>query len=185
MAFHERTTMMSGTVNKTWNGGVVRMAGMEGIICGGVFLRVYAGPSMHIVALNSGDVYGGGGRVSAARVNIAGIGYRSCDSGSVWAAGAYIRNTNFTIEPALGTPSTQPLRKSLAGKMGKLALSVCPFMEIGFGMASLALAPIFLAIAVVDRLRKKPKRPPPAAEPRSRFRTIGLSNQVMAGMRYV
>ena len=177
--------MMSGTINKTWNGGVVRLAGMEGVICGGAFLRVYAGPSMHIVALNSGDVYGGAGRTSAARVNIAGIGYRSCDSGSAWTAGVYVRNTNFTIEPALGTPSQQPIRKSLAGKMGKIALAVCPFAEIGFGLASVLVAPIGLILAAVNKLRKKPPGRPPATEPRSRFRSVGLTSQQMATMMYM
>ena len=32
--FHEKLTIMSGTVNRLWHNGVTRYVGMEGIICG-------------------------------------------------------------------------------------------------------------------------------------------------------
>ena len=57
--FHSRTIMMSGTINRRWNKGVMRVASMEGIICGGAMTRVIAGPSATLSGLMTADVYGG------------------------------------------------------------------------------------------------------------------------------
>ena len=186
MEFHERTTLMTGTIERIWNGGVTRMTGMEGIICAGAFLRAFGGPSLHVTALASGDVYGGVARVSALRLNMAGLGYRSSDSGVQWATGVYIRSTNFTIEPALGTPSQTPMKKSWASKIGKILFGICPFFEILSGVFSLlVLMPLGLIVALINKLRRKPPKPPVPTVPRTRMRVAGISSQTFGAMMCV
>ena len=186
MQFHERTTLMTGKIEKIWNGGVARMAGMEGVICAGAFLRAFGGPSLHVTALASGDVYGGVARVSALRLNMAGIGYRSCDSGVQWATGVYIRSTNFTIEPAMTSPSQIPVKKSWAGKIAKILAGLCPFYEIISGvvsaLVSLLLLPFVLLMMLINKLRNKPPKPPPATIPRTRTRVAGISMESFGSM---
>ena len=115
-----RTLMMSGSVDRLWNGGVVRMSCMEGVICAGVFARVIAGPSATLSGMMTGDVYGGCARVSAVRAYVALLQYRAAKS-AVWASGVYVRNATFVIEPVVGSPASGTPPSRVAAKMARLA----------------------------------------------------------------
>ena len=163
MELGERRTILTGTVNRVWSGPIKRMIGMEGVICGGAFARIHAGPAMTIAALMSGDVYGGAARVAGARIHVAGLGYRSADS-AAWAMGAYIRSTNVTVEPAIGSPSQVTPTSKISQKLGRIALGLCPFLEIGLGLVML---PVGLVTMLANKIRgRKPK--PPSGPPRTR-----------------
>ncbi len=170
-SFHDKTTMMWGTINRVWHGGVQRYVGMEGVICGGAFAKTFAGGAGSISALVSGDVYGGCARFSGSRVYLAGLNYRSADVAS-WMMGLYIRNTVVTIEPLVGpdTSSTRPVSTSAARMAGKIAMSLCPFLEIGIGLLGI---PVGIALFVAGLVRKKPAKPPPT-QPRYRNRVAGV-----------
>ena len=163
MEFGERRTILTGTVNRVWTGPIKRMIGMEGVICGGAFARVHAGPAMTVAALVSGDVYGGAARAAGARIYVAGLGYRSADSAS-WAMGAYIRSTNFTIEPQVGTVSQTTPASKMSEKIGRIAMGLCPFLEIGLGVVML---PVGLVAMLVNKIRRRPPKPP-TGPPRTR-----------------
>ena len=49
--FEDKTTLISGAINRVWTGPITRVAGMEGVICGGIFARVHAGPCMTAAAV--------------------------------------------------------------------------------------------------------------------------------------
>ena len=175
MEFGERRTLLTGTVNRVWTGPIKRMIGMEGVICGGAFARIHAGPAMTIAALMSGDVYGGAARVAGARIYVAGLGYRSADSAS-WAMGAYIRSTNFTIEPEIGSPSQTTPASKMSEKIGRIAMGLCPFLEIGIGLLML---PIGLVSMLVNKIRR---RSPKTAIGPPRMRTINGVVMTSTGM---
>ena len=164
MEFGERRTILTGTVNRVWTGPIKRMIGMEGVICGGAFARIHAGPAMTVAALISGDVYGGAARVAGARIHVAGLGYRSADS-ATWAMGAYIRSTNFTIEPEVGT-TTQTPESKMSEKIGRIAMGLCPFLEIGLGLLMLPIGIVSMLVSKIRRRQPKPPTGPP------RVRTI-------------
>ena len=180
--FHERKTMLTGTVNRLWEGPIVRMIGMDGIICGGVFGRIHAGPSFTLAHLASSDVYGGAAHVAAARIHASTLGYRSADA-TAWAMAAYVRATRVTLEPLLGTPSqTLPFRDAkLAAKLGKLALAACPFLDILMGLALLFPMLLIALIRKVIRARATP----PAGPPRLRNRSAGFTKEVAASVLHV
>lgn len=179
--FNERKTMLTGTVNRLWEGPIVRMVGMDGIICGGVFGRIHAGPSFTFAPLASSDVYGGAAHVSAARIHAAMLGYRSADA-TAWAMLAYIRAAKVTIEPLLGTPSqTTPFRDAkLASKLWKLSLALCPFLDILVGLV--LLLPMLLW-ALVKKIYGVTS--PPAGPPRIRNRSAGFTKEVAASVLHV
>ena len=174
MEFGERRTILTGTVNRVWTGPIKRMVGMEGVICGGAFARIHAGPAMTVAALMSGDVYGGAARAAGARIHVAGLGYRSADSAS-WAMGAYIRSTNFTIEPAIGTVSQTTPASKISEKIGRIAMGLCPFLEIGLGLVML---PIGLVAMLVNKIRRRTPKPPTGPP---RMRTINGVIMTSAG----
>ena len=116
-----RTLMMSGSVNRLWDGGVVRMACMEGVICAGVFARVIAGPSATLSGMMTADVYGGCARVSAVRAYVALLQYRAAKS-AAWASGVYVRHATFVIEPIVGSPSQGTPASRFSAKMARLAM---------------------------------------------------------------
>lgn len=177
--FDDRKTLLSGAVNRLWQGPIVRMIGMDGVICGGAFVRVHAGPSMHLAPLASGDVYGGAAHLSGARIRVAGLGYRSVDS-SMWAMGAYIRATSITLEPMIGTPhQSKPFGAArMSQKVGRIAMGVCPFLDIAVG---LLMMPISLVMMCIGLVRKRPPKPP-AGPPRIRNRSMGFGKEISSIM---
>ena len=173
--FHEKLTIMSGTVNRLWHNGVTRYVGMEGIICGGAFSKTFAAGSATICAVASGDVYGGCARVSASRLYIAGMNYRSAEA-AIWQTGAYVRNTFVTLEPIIGSPADTKPESGIARMAAKLAMWTCPFLEIGAGVA---MFPVGIAMAIKGLVAKKPPKPPSGA-PRLRQRTVGVESRSRA-----
>ena len=154
------------------------MAGLEGVICGGGFVRVIAGPALHLAQIVSGDVYGGGLHASAMRLHAAGFGYRSAEL-AAWASGLYVRATGTTITPVIGSPSRTFSKRSLAAKIARIGLGLCPPLDIMVGLAGLALIPVMALIAGIQKLRGiKPK--PPKTNPRSLVRTVGFRSQTTA-----
>lgn len=179
--YHGRTLMMTGTVQRTWHGGVMRLASMEGVICGGAFVRVIASPSATLSALMSGDVYGGAARVSAVRTYLAVLHYRAAQS-AAWAMGVYVRNASFVIEPIISSPSGQAPKGKIAQKLARLAKAaevarmVCPVVDIVAGVATLPFAVLGI-VALIRSLVRKPVPIPPAGPPRTRARNVGLNVQ--------
>ena len=173
---HDRRVSMGGIYNRTWGGGVIRITALEGVICGGGFVRVIAGPSLHLAQIVSGDVYGGGLHAAGTRVHAAGLGYRSAEL-AAWACGIYVRATGTTITPVIGSPSWTYKKRSLLAKMARIGLGLCPPLDIMVGLSHLAFAmTIGLLIALINKLRgKKPK--PPKTIPRSLIRNVGFRNQ--------
>ncbi len=172
----ERITTVTGTVNRVWTGGISRLIGMEGIICGGAYAQILAGLSTTVAGVMSGDIYGGCARVAGFRNYTAALGYRSADGPVAWATGAYVRKTAVVLEPIVGSPGREAPDKG-AKRIGKLMLKigggVCPFVEIGAGLVSLvALIPLLIAAAVMKKMGKTKK--PPQMLPRNRVRTCGV-----------
>ena len=168
MRFDERTTLITGAINRVWTGPVTRLAGMEGVICGGIFARVHAGPSMTASVLVTGDVYGGAARASGARIYVAGMHYRAAQTAHWLMPGAYVRNAGALLEPLLGSGSGNTPTKSLAGKVAKLGIALCPFLEMGIGVVMFPVAVTRLIAALV---RKRPPKPA-GGLPRTRTRTV-------------
>ena len=175
MEGHDRRVSMGGIYNRTWGGGVIRMAGLEGIICGGGFVRMIAGPAFHGAQIVSGDVYGGALHAAATRVHAAGFGYRSAEL-AAWACGIYVRATGTTFTPAITSPSRTYKKRSLKAKMGRIFLGLCPPVDIMVGLAGLAMLPLMLIIAGINKLRGVPKKPV-KTNPRALVRTIGFKSQ--------
>ena len=166
--FQEKTTLISGAINRVWTGPVTRLAGMEGVICGGIFARVHAGPCMTVAAVVSGDVYGGAARASGARVYVAGMHYRAAQATHWLMPGAYVRTAGVVLEPLVGSPSGNTPAKSLAAKAAKLSVALCPFLEIGIGVATL---PIGVVRMIAGLVRKRPPKPV-GGLPRTRTRLV-------------
>ena len=180
---HERMTLLAGLntrYERVWNGSIMRIAGMEGVICAGFYLRVIMPISATISALVSGDVYGLGARASLIRVNLAGMGYRSVEA-CAWAIGFYYRSTAFTIEPILNTPTQHQPAKNIFRKIGRLMLALCPFLDLFVGAVSFMFqvlrTPFDLIMMAVNKIRGASKAKPPAGPPRTRLRTVGVTTQ--------
>ena len=167
----EKTTLLSGSVERSWTGSVSRMVGMEGIICGGAFARVFAGASSTMSPLASGDVYGGCARVAGARVYLGGLGYRSADS-AIWNIGVYSKSAAIIVEPAVGSPSQNAAKKSMGTKALKLLEAACPLFDIASGLVKLGIA---IGAMIAARRGWKPK--PPNVAPRTRTRNVGLATK--------
>lgn len=171
-AFGERKVMMTGIYHREWNGGIVRIAGMEGVICGGVFLRIHAGVSMSMSAINSGDVYIGVARFAGARLYLAGFQYRAAQM-CMWNSGAYVRLASITVEPLLGVPSQPAPSKSIGSRLSSLVTWVgafLPFVEIGIGLLMLPIGAVMGIVALIQKARGVKKPMPPPVTPRVRFR---------------
>ena len=166
--FEEKTTLITGAINRVWTGPVTRLAGMEGVICGGIFARVHAGPSMTAAALVSGDVYGGAARASGARIYVAGMHYRAAQAAHWLMPGAYVRTAGVVLEPLVGSPSGNTPAKSLAAKAARLSVALCPFLEIGIGLIMLPVGVVRMIAGVV---RKRPPKPV-GGLPRTRTRLV-------------
>lgn len=166
--FKEKTTLISGAINRVWTGPVTRLAGMEGVICGGIFARVHAGASMTASALVTGDVYGGAARASGARIYVAGMHYRAAQTAHWLMPGAYVRTAGVVLEPLLGSPSGNTPTKGLAAKAAKLSVALCPFLEMAIGVVMLPVAVVRLIAGLV---RKRPPKPV-GGLPRTRTRLV-------------
>ena len=186
--FHDKMILGTGTVNRTWYGPVTRFIGMEGIICGGAYLKAFLGGSMTMGAVASGDVFGGAARTAGARVYVAGIGYRSCDN-ALWQLGAYVRTTHCTIEPLMGSPSgTKPFnsRNHVAKLAGRISMAVLPFMAILVGVVMFPIAIMSAIGALVGYLDQRffaaPPTKPPPMQPRTRTRNFGVNTVTTAAL---
>ena len=179
MTFGSRLVMMSGFINRNWNGGVMRLASMEGVICGGAFVRLIASPSATLSGLMTGDVYGGCARVAAVRTYLAVLHYRAAAT-AAWASGVYYRNATFTIEPVIGSPAAGAPVSALVAKLARLARMLevarmlCPVLDIFVGVVMFVPLGIFALYGLIAGVIKKPIPIPPAGPPRIRVRNTGL-----------
>ena len=168
IGFDERMVMMSGTVEREWTGTIIRMAGMEGVICGGAYTKVLAGAAVTVCALATGDVYGACARFAGARVNVAGIHYRTARL-AMWRAGVYVRSAGVVVEPLIGSPSQHGPAKSIGDKAARIlrgASAVLPFVDIAVGIASI---PVGIGKLIANVVRRKSPEPP-SGPPRMRIR---------------
>lgn len=186
-SFPDRITMGLGDINRRWTGTVLRIAGMEGVICGGSLSRQYFGGSATGSALQMRDVYGGAIRSSMLRIGFTlGVGYRSTDYGN-WHMATYRRMSRVTIEPMIGSPKEVPTAFwRNADIASKIAFSILPILGIlyGFGMllyaaAGLALAGLMgllgmISPALAAKLARHKNAPPTA--PRVRERKVLASH---------
>ena len=164
----ERQVVMRGRFERHSIGAVSRMAGLDGLIAGGVFLRVQAGASLSLAALATGDVYGAAARVAGVRTQVSGMQYQT-SRGTARAAGLYVRATGFVVEPVTGSPGREAPARSVAAKaarIGMIAGSMIPF----FGVATAAVSvPVGIA-RLIRRARggRGPAGPPGAPRIRTR-----------------
>jgi len=174
---HDRMTLGAGNLQRRWEGPILRMIGMEGIICGGAFLKTFTGVSTTMAPLASGDVYGGAVRAAGARARMHGtMGYRSSEM-CMWNCGVFQRMCATLIEPIVNTPRQDPPRNMLL-KAGRIGMGLCPLADILFGLLS---APVTMAMAARNFRKNRGKPPaPPAGPPRVHMRTVGLATQTRA-----
>ena len=170
---HDRMTLGTGEVSRLWKGGILRMIGMEGIICGGAFLKTFTGTSATMAPIASGDVYGGSNRVAGLRTRMhSHMGYRSSEI-CMWTCGTFIRSCGTLIEPIPGTPAQDP-RRNMLKKAGRIGLGLCPVADILFGLLS---APVTIALAIRNFVKRNKKPQPPKGPPRVFNRTALVTNQ--------
>ena len=187
--FKSRTLTMSGTVERRWNGGVMRLASMEGAICGGAMVRVIASPSATMSGMNTGDVYGGIARAAMLlRMHVARLQYRAAAS-AAWACAAYVRTSTIIVEPVVGSPSAAP-RASAAAKIGRLAKlaaklwkvgkavlrigrMICPALDILVGLLGLIPMLVYGIYALIKSLIVAPIVVPPSGPPKVLVRNVG------------
>ena len=175
ISFNARMVRMSGSIDRTWVGPITRIAGMEGVICGGAYSKIHAAPAMTVSALALGDVYGVCTRFAGARVHVAGMHYRAAAT-AMWRSGAYVRSAATVVEPLIGSPGPGGPANSFAAKaarIGKIVSGVLPFVDIAMGVAAL---PVGIVKLIANAVRKK-KPEPPAGPPRVRIRNgVRVSN---------
>ena len=188
--FHSRTVLMSGTVERTWNKGVVKMCSMEGVICGGAMTRVIAGPSATMSALSTADVYGGIARVSATRSMLALLHYRAAAK-ATWATVSYARIATFVIEPVVGAMAPLPAYGLLAAKLAKIGAAVakiaaiCPVVDIlsgifiGIPMAILGIGAMIAGIVRGSNIV------PPLGPPKTRLCVYLTKNDAQSSVVYL
>ena len=171
----ERTVLVGGsTAQRHWEGDILRMIGMEGTICGGLFMKNFYGLSMTMAPLASGDVYVAGAHAAGARVRVAGIlGYRSTEL-AAWACGVYRRSCHAMTEPAINTPANNK-RTGMGERALRIAQAINPLMDIGCGLLGGAAALFGLGKFLVNKLRgKKPEaKPENVGRMRTLVRTVG------------
>ena len=178
ITFGARLVMMSGIVNRQWNGGVMRLASMEGVICGGGFLRLIASPSATLSGLNSGDVYGGCARVSVVRSTLAVLQYRAAQT-ATWTSAVYNRTATFVVEPVVGTPSKNPASNTASklarlGRTFEMARMLCPALDILVGVVTFFPLAIYAIYSLIAGVVNKPVAAPLSGPPRIRNRTVGV-----------
>ena len=189
--FKARGIMMTGNIEKTWNGGVMKAASMEGVICGGVMVRTIGGAAMTLGGMATGDVYIGVARAAGMRLYIAQLLYRSTSGAAAWAIGLWVRNTTFTIVPVTMAPAPgQKPAGNAAQKMSRLNRTarkvakglkaaatvgrmVCPVIDILLGLLSILLIPF--GIRAMVKAYKQAKVQPLVAAPRLETRNAALT----------
>ncbi|MCY3811467.1 MAG: hypothetical protein OXH15_06705 [Gammaproteobacteria bacterium] len=182
-----RMVMLSGFATRNWNGGVMRLASMEGVICGGAFLRLIASPSVTLSGMMTGDVYGGCARVAAVRCYLAVLHYRAA-AAAAWANGVYVRNATFVIEPLIGTPSAGTPPSRMAAKLARMgqvlsaARMVCPPLDIFVGVATFVPMGLYGLYGLIAGIVKRPNPIPPAGPPRTRVQNVGVNLQSCTSM---
>lgn len=175
---HEKTTMGSCDVERHWNGGILRMIGMEGVICGGAFLKTFTGASMTMAPIASGDVYGGAAHAAANRIRASKVlGYRSTEM-AAWACSFYKRSCMALTEPAQGSPAHNP-RTNMKQKAGRITLGLNPLFDIGWAIISGVAG---LAQSIYAKARRKKAEPDTnSGAPRILTRTVGGVQQQRVG----
>ena len=186
-SYGARNYMMSGIVQRNWNGGVMRVASMEGAICGGGFLRLIASPSATLSGLMSGDVYGGCARVATVRTYLAVLHYRAA-AVATWQAGVHLRSATFVIEPIIGSPSPGSTPTRLAAKLARLgrvlsaARMLCPPLDILIGVVTFIPFGLYGLGSLIASIVKKPNPIPPTGPPRTRVRNMSLGNETFGSI---
>jgi hypothetical protein len=192
--------MMSGTINRRWNKGVMRLASMEGVICAGAMTRVIAGPSATMSGLMTADIYGGIARAAVVRNYLAVLQYRAART-AAWAVGAYLRNATVVIEPLMGSPSGGAPVSNFGARMGRLgriaskvrkgasataaaAAMVCPVVDIGLAILSLPLVAVGI-YALIKGFIVKPIPIPPTGPPRSRIRNVAMGSEMFTSQTFL
>ena len=175
VTFGGRLVMMSGILNRQWNGGVMRLASMEGVICGGGFLRLIASPSATISGLNTGDVYGGCARVAVVRSYLAVLQYRAAQT-ATWTSAIYNRTATFVVEPVVGSPSANPVSNTASklarlGRTFAMARMLCPVLDILVGVVTFVPFGIYAIYKLISGVVKKPVAAPLTGPPRIRIQT--------------
>ena len=178
ITFGGRLVMMSGTLNRQWHGGVMRLASMEGVICGGGFLRLIASPSATLSGLNTGDVYGGCARVAAIRSYLAVLQYRAAQT-ATWASAVYNRTATFVVEPVVGTPSANPATNTASklarlGRTFEMARMLCPVLDILVGAATFVPFGLYAIYRLISGVVRKPVAAPLTGPPRIRNQTAAV-----------
>ena len=199
--FYSRTLMMSGTIARNWNGGIMRLAAMEGVVCGGAMVRVIAGPAGTMSQMMTGDVYGGIARASAVRSYLAVLQYRAAKD-AAWAIGVWIRRTTFTIVPVTPAPPQVTPTGNAARKMSRLSKTaskaakvtrksvsgmrmICPVVDIALGVLSIPLAIVGIVMLLKGLLGKGSKNAvPPAGPPRVLNTNSGMTMEMYMSKKF-
>lgn len=168
----DKIIMSKTDVMRRWEGGILRMIGMEGVICGGGFAKTYTGVSATFAPLASGDVYGGGTHHALSRIHVSGrLGYRSSELGA-WRAGSYRRFSVFTTEPLQGSQAKDKER-NWATKLGRIGLGICPLADIAFGLGSAVVGlGMTLTSLIMAAMGKKKQKQPKQGIPRTLVRKV-------------
>ena len=175
--FGSRVYMAKGKFDRTWNGGVVRLASFEGVIAAGAFTRAICGPSAALSGFMTSDVYGGAIKLSILRLFLAGLHYRAAKH-TRWDTIYYGCRAPFTIVPALSA-GRAPKRSGIAGKVGRLAGAaskafkvvrwfVAP-ISILHGALQLLLFPVLFIARFLRRFRGNTPQVMPLPRLRLRF----------------
>lgn len=173
----DRMVIGTGHVTRRWEGAMARFIGMEGVICGGAFLKSYLAGSLTIAPLATGDIYGGGVHAAGVRVNMSAMmGYRSCER-VAWQGNTFVRSAGFTLEPIAET-RTQEMPKHMAMKAARIGLGLCPFIDILLGVLTLVPNIASSIYGLVKNWKKPP--PPPKGPPRVHNRTYGVATMSRA-----
>ena len=190
MTFGSRTHMMAGSIERKWNGGVIRMASMEGVICGGAFVRVIAGPAATLAAMVTGDVYGGVARVSGVRAYVTVLEYRAARA-AAWACGVYSRDATFVVEPITGTNSQGTPQSKAAQKLARLGktlevarMLIAP-LDMLIGVATIVPMGILAFGNLIRNAVNRPDPVPPSGPPRTRVRNVGITSQMFSSIKHM
>ena len=199
--FYSRTLMMSGMITRNWNGGIMRLAAMEGVVCGGAMVRTIAGPAGTMSQMMTGDVYGGIARVSAVRSYLAVLQYRAAKD-AAWAIGVWVRRTTFTIVPVTPAPPQVTPTGNAARKMSRLSKTaskaakvtrksvsgmrmICPVVDIALGLLSIPLAIVGIAMLLKGLFGKGSKNAvPPAGPPRVLNTNSGMTMEMYMSKKF-
>ena len=167
---HDRLVIGLGNVDRKWTGPMLRMAGMEGVIAGGIFCKTFAALSITMSPLATGDVYGGALHSAGLRLRIAGkFSYQSAERAAN-VGGLLVRNNAITLEPIIGTAALNPPRH-WGKKLARIGLGLFPPGDILLGVAMLPFA-IAMGIYSIAKNWNTPP-PPPTGPPRVHNRSYG------------